>query len=510
MSELNTAVESPLFNQIYPKGYTPYRIKWFDIVIAALICLFAFILYVKTIPPSIIAGDHGELVTEAYNMGAGHPPGYPLWVMLGKLFTFIPVGDIAFRISLFIAVSGAGAVFFLYLICVKLLGLNRDKGNLSLSVHLPAIAASFAFAFSKTFWAQVGGGKMYPLNAMLVAIVLFVVIIWYEEMISYRSEPQLHFAERKTILLAFVMGLSLTNHQLPLWVIASFIVVMIPMTIAIVASERSKKFSEEFKKRAFYIFLAVAALVISGALLMIYGYTKRLIFEADVPYILTGFFLVPAFLTVYTVAVKVTKTQFNWVDKFFEVLTYGLWLFFFAFSIYLYLMVRARALAPLPDPKPLSWGDTQTLDILFNHITRKQYGIGGGSDISNFAGQLWEALKFHMDQYSIINFILVVVGLVVMFVKEKIFTIFTVVAMLFLTVTLVKFVNPDLDIRTLSFQIVMYCQNFLMMGIFLAFGYQFILDLVTGKTKVVIPNWFKKKDAAASPTTGTTTAPTDK
>lgn len=509
MSETNTSVESPLFNQIYPKGYTPYRIKWFDIVIAALICLFALILYVKTIPPSIIAGDHGELVTEAYNAGAGHPPGYPLWVILGKLFTFIPVGDIAFRISLFIAFSGAGAVFFLYLICIKLLGLNRDKGNLNIAVHLPAIAATFVFAFSKTFWAQVGGGKMYPLNAMLVAIVIFVMILWYEEIVYYRSEPVLHFAERKTILLAFVMGLSVTNHQLPLWVILAYIVVMLPLTISIVVSERSKKFSEELKSRAFAFFILIAIIAICAYFLMTYGYLKRLIFAEDVPYILVGFFLVPVYLTLYTIFIKATKQKDNWVDKFFEILMYGLWLFYFAFSIYLYLMVRAKALAPLPDPKPLSWGDTQTLDILFNHMTRKQYGIGGGSDIANFGGQMWEALKFHIDQFHWINFIFVAVGLVVMFIKEKIWTIFTFIAMLFLTVSLVKFVNPDLDIRTLSFQIVMYCQNFLIMGIYLAFGYQFLIDAASGKIKWHLP--FKKKgETADSPADGAAPVQTEK
>ena len=500
MSETNASVESPLFNQIYPKGYTPYKIRWFDIVIASLICLLALILYIKTIPPSIIAGDHGELVTEAYNAGAGHPPGYPLWVMLGKLFTFIPVGDIAYRISLFIAFSGAGAVFFLYLICVKLLGLNRDKGNLNLAVHLPAIAATFVFAFSKTFWAQVGGGKMYPLNAMLVAIVIFVMILWYEEIVYYRSEPVLHFAERKTILLAFVMGLSITNHQLPMWVIAAFLVVMLPLTISIIVSERSKKFAEELKDRAFWLFVFVVILGICGYLLMTYGYTKRLIFPEDVLPIMAGFFLIPLYLTFYTIFVKVTKQKDNWVDKLFEILMYGLWLFFFAFSIYLYLMVRARALAPLPDPKPLSWGDTQTLDILLNHMTRKQYGIGGGSDIGNFGGQMWEALRFHIEQFHWINFLIVLVGLVVMFIKEKVWTIFTFISMLFLTLAMVKFVNPDLDVRTLSFQIVMYCQNFLIMGIYLAFGYQFILDAVSGKIKWKWP--FGKKSETPAPVDG--------
>ncbi len=480
--QINTSSgkESSLFLSLYPKGYTPYRIKKFDILIAFALFLIAAIGYIRTLTPSVGAGDNGELTTTLYNMGACHPPGYPLWAIMGKLFTFIPVGDIAYRVNLYVALSAAGTIFFLYLILVKLLGLNRDKGSLSLPVHIPAIGASMAFAFSLTLWGQAIGGEVYPLNALLVSFMIFIMVLWYEEMIVFRSEGRLHFAERMTLLLAFSMGLSLTNHQLPMWYIVAYGIVLLPMTIFIVVSERSQQFAKEFKERAAFFFVFVVVMVAAMVIFMKYGYLNRLLFPKDVPYVVTAILLIPGYLTVYTIGVKLMKRHANladnWVDRFFEIFMYSFWLLLFAMSVYLYLVVRAKALAPLPDPKPLSWGDTQTLDILFNHMMRKQYGIGGGSDINNLLGQFWEVFKFNVKQFHWINIVIAGAGIVAFFLKDKIWLAFTVIAILIFDLALIKFVNFDLDLRTLSFQEVMYIQTFMFVALYIGFGYQLLMD----------------------------------
>src|SRR5271157_109392 len=148
MGNVKQTAESRIFLDIYPNGFSPYRIKWFDLAFASVITLIVLILYILTLAPSVIAGDSGELTTEIYQMGACHPPGYPLYGILGKLFTFLPVGDIAYRVNLYVAFSGAFAIFMFYLVMVKLLGFNRDIGKPSLSIHLPAVATSLIFAFS--------------------------------------------------------------------------------------------------------------------------------------------------------------------------------------------------------------------------------------------------------------------------------------------------------------------------------------------------------------------------
>lgn len=469
--------ESKLFYMVYPHGYTPYRMKIFDFLLGVAIFVIVFVGYVMTLTPSVGAGDNGELTTTLYNMGAGHPPGYPLYGIVGKLFTFLPFGDIAYRVNLFVAFFGALSCMFLYLLCVKLLGLNRDKGKISISIHLPAVIASISFGFSYSHWGQSVGGEVYPLNVFLVSVMLYVMVLWYEEMIYFRMEDVLHFAERRTLLLFLVMGLSLTNHQLPLWYIVAYGVVLLPITVILVTLDRSEKFKEEFIQRIWAFVIFGICVLITAYLFVDYGFRKRMLFPNDVPEVLVSIFLLPGFLTIYTIGVKVFKPKYNWVDHFFEIINYGVWLFIFALSIYLYLLIRGKAVAPLPEPKPLSWGDTQRLDILFNHMLRKQYGVGGSRELNYLSGQFLAVLKYYYEQFHFTQIILGVIGLVYFFFKEKMWAFFSLVAMLFLNLALVLFINFELDVRTVFFQEVFFIQNFLVFAIYIAFGCQFLLDV---------------------------------
>ena len=402
-----------LFLSFYPKGYNPYKTKWYDIVIAFILFIITLIAYIRTLTPTVGAGDSGELITALYNMGACHPPGYPLYAIVGKLFTFIPIGDIAYRVNIFTAVAGAGAVLFGYLTVVKLLGLNRDTGGLSIFVHIPAIASSFVFGFSLTHWGQAVGGEVYSLNMFLVSMMIYVMLLWYEEMVFYRNEEKLHFAERMTMLLFFVMGLSLTNHQFPMWYIGAYVLILLPVTISIIISERSDDFGKQLKDRTvpFFIFIVVA--ILSVILFLKNGYLKQpLLLEGDVPIVLFSIFIIPSYLTLYSIYAHYTKkNENNWVDNFFRILSIGMWLFIFAMTLYLYLMVRAKALAPLSDPKPFSWGDTQTLDVLFNHMMRRQYGIGGGGDLNAFWQQMGAVIGYIREQFDPINLVFAIAGL---------------------------------------------------------------------------------------------------
>lgn len=540
------ARESNLFQGLYPEGFRPYQIKRFDIIIAILLFVISSIAYIKNLTPSVTAGDSGELTTAVYNMGACHPPGYPLYGIVGKLFTFIPVGDIGYRVNLFSAISAAGAILVFYLILLKLLGLNRDKGRISLDIHVPAVAGSILFAFTRTMWSQAVIGEVYALNTFLVAFLVYIMLLWYEEIVNFRNEEKPHFTERLTFLLAFVMGLSLTNHQLPLWYIVGFVLFLVPFAMLIVAAQHSPKMDAMFKDKAnglfspfnivllsgiafllltivilpifsgvfiligigaylmavftlfsriyddkdsqfaqqirdrIWVILAFAGLaVISVILFVVYAYTSPMVYPKDMKWIWLSIFLMPVALTAYTVYIKTgdKKQEENWVDNLLYLLTIGFWLLIFAISIYLYLRVRAMSLAGLSEPKPLSWGDTRSFDVLINHMLRKQYGRPGGS-VHNFMGQLKAVGQIAVQQVHWVNIIVAVIGLVYMFFKEKVWAFFTLLTTALFTVIMIKFVNFEVDPRTLSFQEVMYIQAFMFMAVYISFGYQLLLDSV--------------------------------
>jgi tetratricopeptide (TPR) repeat protein len=152
----------------------------------------AFSVYLATLAPTVSGEDSGELITAAYTLGIAHPPGYPLWCLLGKLFSSaIPFGTIAFRVNLVSAVFGALAVGVLALIAKRL------SGRASL-----ALVSALLFAFSRDFWSQSVVAEVYTLNVFLFLVLLDLTLRFDET--------------RKTrwlYLLSFALGLGFTNHS---------------------------------------------------------------------------------------------------------------------------------------------------------------------------------------------------------------------------------------------------------------------------------------------------------
>ena len=105
--------------------------------------IFAVVLavYAWTLYPSVPGGDSGELTVAAYRLGVAHPPGYPLFTLLGKLFTLLPLGSIAWRMNLLTAVLGSLAAAVLARAAWKITG-----------SFAAGLFAGGMFAFSPLIW----------------------------------------------------------------------------------------------------------------------------------------------------------------------------------------------------------------------------------------------------------------------------------------------------------------------------------------------------------------------
>jgi hypothetical protein len=138
-----------------------------DILIAGLVWLAALALYVRTLAPSLLWGDSAEFQTLSYTLGMTHPSGYMTQIMLGKLFTYIPVGNIAYRVNLMSACFGALAVANTYLI-VRLLGGWRIAG----------LSASILLTLTEGFWWRALVAESYALAAGMLASIWLLVLLW--------------------------------------------------------------------------------------------------------------------------------------------------------------------------------------------------------------------------------------------------------------------------------------------------------------------------------------------
>lgn len=182
---------APTFDGMLPRPQQRYAIGKNDILLAVATGLLSFIVYVRTLGPTVTGEDAGELVTAAYTLGVAHPPGYPLWCLLGKLFTFLPFGTVAWRVNL---MSAFFASLTVALTCLLALRVTYSR--------LASVTGALAFAFSAEFWSQSVIAEVYTLNSFFVALCLLLLLVWYET----RNQ-------RYLIAFAFVYGLGLTNHN---------------------------------------------------------------------------------------------------------------------------------------------------------------------------------------------------------------------------------------------------------------------------------------------------------
>jgi hypothetical protein len=161
------------------------------ILIPAAVGGIALYAYIQTLLPSIGWGDIARFQYLARIWGIPHRFGYPLYIAISRLFGYLPVGDLAYRINLMSAVFAALAVVMVYFIVMRLSG-----------DWVAAVSASLAFAFSRAHWGQAVFAEVYALNAFLIGAVLLSFLSWHQT--------------RKLWLLYFSIGLyalSFGNHM---------------------------------------------------------------------------------------------------------------------------------------------------------------------------------------------------------------------------------------------------------------------------------------------------------
>lgn len=175
-----------------------------DTWVGAALALAAFLLYARTMPPTVLDGDSGEYQYMAYILGVPHSSGYPLYILLAKLFTFLPLGDVAFRVNLFSVAAAAASAPIIYLIA--------RRCDLS---RLPAILASTILLLTPSLWGGAVQAKTYALHVLLGVLTIFFALRWHQAN-----------DRRDLFAAAFAFGLGLTNHHVIVFLAPALLVVL--------------------------------------------------------------------------------------------------------------------------------------------------------------------------------------------------------------------------------------------------------------------------------------------
>ncbi|MEO8284859.1 MAG: DUF2723 domain-containing protein [Chloroflexota bacterium] len=241
----------------------PHRLKW---PVAGLLSLIWFVIYLTTVSPTVNFIDSGELITAVNEPGIAHPPGYPLYVLMGYVATHLLWGDVAWRLNVFSAFWGALAVGAMFVLIFELSNYiyssarnrtrgranspgSRQKGSLqatrrgqqdegparlgsqataalgdtktpqvdwrsstTLLFMAAGIGGASLLAASSSFWSRTAQAKMYSLHFFLMCVIWLLALAYRR---AHEGGDNLR-ARRLLVVLALVLGLSLANHLMTL------------------------------------------------------------------------------------------------------------------------------------------------------------------------------------------------------------------------------------------------------------------------------------------------------
>ena len=187
------------------------RYKLINNISGWTVFVIAAIVYLLTIESSASFWDCGEFISAAYKLEVGHPPGAPIFMLLGNLFSQFTndPGQVALMINSMSALLSAFTILFLFWTITHLtrkLVVGEGKEELTLGQIIIVIGSglvgSLIYTFSDTFWFSAVEGEVYAFSSMLTALVFWLILKWEDN--SLKSD-----SDKWIVLIAYVMGLSI-------------------------------------------------------------------------------------------------------------------------------------------------------------------------------------------------------------------------------------------------------------------------------------------------------------
>lgn len=202
------------FSDIINQPKVVLRYKRLNTLFGWGVFLIALTTYWLTMEPTVSFWDCGEFIATANKLQVGHQPGAPLFLMIGKMFTLLAMGEtsrIAYWVNWSAAVASAATIMFLFW-TITALALKVKSGK-NLQSNTWAILAAgtigaLAYTFSDTFWFSAVESEVYALSSLFTAITFWAVFRWEST------------ADNRWLLfIAFIIGLSIGIHLLSLLII---------------------------------------------------------------------------------------------------------------------------------------------------------------------------------------------------------------------------------------------------------------------------------------------------
>ncbi len=192
---------------------TDFSFKKWNNILGWLVFAIALATYSATIEPTVSFWDAGEYILTSSKLQVGHPPGAPLFQMLGAFFSTFTFGNseyIGMMMNMMSAVASAFTILFMFwtitLLLVRLVKYRAEAtAGKAYAILGSALVGSLAFTFTDSFWFNAVETEVYAMATLIMAVMFYLALRWEQDMHNPRGN-------RWLILIAFIIGLSFGVH----------------------------------------------------------------------------------------------------------------------------------------------------------------------------------------------------------------------------------------------------------------------------------------------------------
>jgi hypothetical protein len=332
----------------------------------------ATIVYVMTMEKSGSLWDCGEFAATCYKMGIPHPPGAPLFTMIGRIFSFIgqslgmgPVGGV----NLMSALASSFTILFLFWTIThfarKLVTRNGDTltSQNTFAIMAAGAVGALAYTFSDSFWFSAVEAEVYAMSSLCTAIVFWAILKW-EDHPENNNEPGnqdgRNRADKWLIFIFFLMGMSIGVHLLNLLTIPAIVLVY---------------YFKRYKTSALGFFLAmlISVLMLGFVQKFVGQWSVGIAFNFDRVFVNSfGLPVLSGFIFFYIILAFLFYLGLRYAHNAkLSTLRLGIWCLAFTFigmSTYMTTMIRSKA-----NPG-IDMYNVDNPNTLKGYLSREQYG----------------------------------------------------------------------------------------------------------------------------------------
>lgn len=239
--------------------------KKIQYLIAFIAAIFSFIIYILTAAKDLQFTDSGELAAVSVTLGIAHPSGYPLFTILGHIWSYLPINiSKIYLLNILAGIYTSLSVLVFYFIVYTILNsiqfikktkkqkkkkdsIDSITNNVNNYLIFSSLIATLIYSFSITVWSQATNFEVYSLQLLLINLVILLVIK------AWQSEEQ---QKQFYLIGSFVLGLSFTNH---------LTTILIVPAVLFLYFKTQEKFDFSFPKLKF-LFVALLPLILGLSL----------------------------------------------------------------------------------------------------------------------------------------------------------------------------------------------------------------------------------------------------